>query len=79
MADGVLSWIIESIREASVMPARFTLGRVVAILGVLAALSLSACESNQYGPPVEGKPLTWGQQHYLDNQAYQQLNQDRMP
>ena len=43
-----------------------------------AALLLAACGSNQYGPPVEGKPLTWGQQHYLDNQRYQQLNQDRL-
>jgi hypothetical protein len=40
-------------------------------------LGLAAC-SNQYGPPEKGKPLTWGQQHYLDNQAYQKLNQDRL-
>ena len=44
-----------------------------------ALLFLAACGTNQYGPPVEGKPLTWGQQHYLNNQAYQQMNQDRMP
>jgi len=44
-----------------------------------AALLLAACGTNQYGPPIEGKPLTWGQQHYLDNQRYQQLNLDRMP
>jgi len=61
------------------MSARFTLSRLPAILGVLAVLSLSAC-NNQYGPPpADGKPQNWGQQHYLDNQAYQQLNQDRMP
>jgi hypothetical protein len=36
-------------------------------------LLLSAC-SNQYGPPPadDGKPENWGQQHYLDNHAYQQ-------
>jgi hypothetical protein len=61
------------------MLARLPFRRVPALLGVFAVLSLSACETNQYGPPVEGKPLTWGQQHYLDNQHYQQLNQDRMP
>ena len=61
------------------MSPRFTFGRVSAIIGVFAVLSLSACGTNQYGPPVEGKPLTWGQQHYLDNQYYQQLNQDRIP
>ncbi len=30
-------------------------------------LGLAAC-NNGYAPPVEGQPLTWGQQHYLDNQ-----------
>jgi hypothetical protein len=60
------------------MSARFIFGRALPVLGISAALLLSACE-NQYGPPVEGKPLTWGQQHYLDNQRYQQMNQDRMP
>jgi hypothetical protein len=58
---------------------RLTPSRILAMLGVVALLSLSACEGNEYGPPVDGKPLTWGQQHYLDNQRYQQLNQDRMP
>lgn len=53
------------------MPARI-------ILGLTAALLLAAC-NNQYGPPVPGQPLTWGQQHYLHNQEYQQLNLDRMP
>jgi outer membrane biogenesis lipoprotein LolB len=43
-----------------------------------AMLLLAACGPNQYGPPVEGKPRTWGQQHYLDNQAYQKLNTDRI-
>jgi hypothetical protein len=48
------------------------------LLGLLAALSLSACE-NQYGPPPgDGKPQNWGQQHYLNNQRYQQLNNDRI-
>ena len=61
------------------MSLHFTFGRVSAIIGAFAVLLLSACASNQYGPPVEGKPLTWGQQHYLDNQRYQQLNEDRMP
>ncbi len=30
-------------------------------------LGLAAC-NNGYEPPVEGQPVTWGQQHYLDNQ-----------
>jgi|APAra7269096936_1048531.scaffolds.fasta_scaffold209483_1 hypothetical protein len=31
-------------------------------------LSLAAC-NNGYGPPLPGQAsLTWGQQHYLDNQ-----------
>ncbi len=30
---------------------------------------LAAC-NNQYRPPVEGESLSWGQQHYLDNQQY---------
>jgi hypothetical protein len=33
----------------------------------LLLLGLAAC-SNSYGPPVSGQSLTWGQQHYLDNQ-----------
>jgi hypothetical protein len=33
----------------------------------IALLALAAC-NNGYGPPVEGQSLTWGQQHYLDNQ-----------
>jgi hypothetical protein len=60
------------------MSMRFTLHRLPAIIGAFVLLTLSAC-NNQYGPPVAGQPLTWGQQHYLDNQAYQRLNQDRMP
>ena len=30
-------------------------------------LGLAAC-GNTYGPPVQGESLSWGQQHYLDNQ-----------
>jgi hypothetical protein len=34
-------------------------------------LGLAACE-NSYGPPLPGQSsLTWGQQHYLDNQRAQ--------
>ena len=33
----------------------------------IALLALAAC-NNGYGPPVDGQSLTWGQQHYLDNQ-----------
>ena len=54
--------------------------RSLLLLGLGALLSLSACGNNQYGPPpADGKPQNWGQQHYLDNQRYQQMNQDRMP
>jgi len=50
-----------------------------ALAGLAAVLLLAACEgSNQYGPPVPGQPMTWGQKHYLDNQRYQQLNNDRL-
>ena len=51
--------------------------RLAAIPAVLAVLLLAAC-NNQYGPPPGGKPQNWGQQHYLDNQAYQKLNNDRL-
>jgi hypothetical protein len=36
-----------------------------------ALLLLSGC-NNHYGPPANGQPSTWGEQHYLDNQRYQQ-------
>jgi hypothetical protein len=58
------------------MPAQISLGRISALLAVSAVLLLSAC-NNQYGPPVQGQPVTAGQQRYLDNQAYQKLNEDR--
>ncbi|WP_459851283.1 hypothetical protein [Dongia sp. agr-C8] len=52
--------------------------RLLPLLGLLAVLSLSAC-NNEYGPPpAGGPPQNWGQQHYLDNQRYQQLNLDRI-
>jgi hypothetical protein len=61
------------------MSGRSTLRRVAASGALAAALLLAACGPNQYGPPVEGQPLTWGQKHYLDNQRYQEMNRDRMP
>lgn len=45
-------------------------GVVLVCLGWL--LLLSACGQNQYEPPRDGEPVTWGQQHYLDNQRRQQ-------
>lgn len=44
-------------------------GLRAAFLVVSSALlfSLAAC-NNGYEPPVQGQPVTWGQQHYLDNQ-----------
>jgi len=52
--------------------------RAAALAGIAALLLLSAC-NNQYGPPPsDGKPKNWGQQHYLDNKAYQELTQDRL-
>ena len=58
------------------MPAHISFGRVSFLLGLSAVLFLSAC-NNQYGPPVQGQPVTAAQQRYLDNQAYQKLNEDR--
>ena len=59
------------------MPESTTVQRTGIRLGAAALLlALAAC-SNTYGPPVEGQPLTAGQQHYLDNQRYQQINLDR--
>jgi hypothetical protein len=63
---------------SSGMFARSILIRALPLLGLFAVLSLSACD-NQYGPPpADGRPQNWGQQHYLDNQRYKQLNQDRI-
>ena len=59
------------------MPAPKTISRTGARLGAAALLLLLAACANTYGPPVEGQPLTAGQQHYLDNQRYQQINLDR--
>ena len=40
-------------------------------------LSLAAC-NNGYGPPLPGQAsLTWGQQHYLDNQQAQEMHDAR--
>ena len=51
-------------------------GLTMAALG--AALLLSACAGNQYQEP-NGRPATWGEQHYVDNQTYQQWTTDRLP
>jgi hypothetical protein len=60
-----------------IMPERSIFARMLLLLAVLGVLALSAC-NNQYGPPpANGQPQNWGQQHYLDNQRYQQLNLDR--
>jgi len=53
---------------------RFAAGALLAVAG---SLMLAACGENQYGPPVPGKTPTWGQKHYLSNQRYQKLNEDR--
>jgi len=61
------------------MSARSILAHAAPLAAILAMLVLSACGNNQYGPPPDGgKPQNWGQQHYLDNQRYQQLNNDRI-
>jgi hypothetical protein len=36
---------------------------------------VAAC-SNQYGPPMEGQPVSWGQQHYLNNKLAQERHLD---
>jgi len=58
------------------MSAPSRLRRLAVLPGICAVMLLTAC-NNQYGPPVEGQPLTYGQQRYLDNQAYQELNENR--
>lgn len=58
------------------MSSRFHAGRRPVLLGLSALLLLSAC-NNDYGPPVPGQPITPAQQRYLDNKAYQKLNEDR--
>jgi hypothetical protein len=64
-------------RRTKTMNAR-SLARPGAVLVVAAPLFLAACH-NTYGPPPEnGKPQNWGQQHYLDNQRYEEQNQNRM-
>jgi hypothetical protein len=47
-------------------------GLRAALLAFSGALlfGLAAC-NNQYGPPVQGQPVTWGQQHYIDNMQAQ--------
>ncbi len=50
----------------------------IALLCIAGALLLAACGDNQYGPPVEGQPRTWGQQHYIDNQLRQEQIQNQM-
>lgn len=41
-------------------------------------LLLTACNNNTYGPPPNGVPQNWGQQHYLDVQKYREQNENRM-
>jgi hypothetical protein len=62
------------------MATKIRLSRVagVALLAIGGGLMLAGC-NNQYGPPVPGQPLTWGQQFYLDNQRQIEMNQNRMP
>jgi hypothetical protein len=45
---------------------------------VMASLLLLAACNNTYGPPANGKPENWGQQHYLDVQKYREQNENRM-
>jgi len=46
-------------------------------LVVAMPLVLGAC-NNTYGPPPNGKPQNWGQQHYFDVEAYREFNENRM-
>lgn len=48
------------------MPTRSTVAASI----LLAAQSLTAC-NNTYTPPAS-EPENWGQQHYIDNQRYQE-------
>jgi hypothetical protein len=59
------------------LPSKAFPGRIGALV-VGIGLLLGACGSNTYGPPPDGRPTNWGQQHYLDVQKYRQLNENRM-
>jgi hypothetical protein len=56
---------------------RILVRRAGASLVIASGLLLAAC-NNTYGPPVNGKPASWGQQHYLDVQKYREQNENRM-
>lgn len=54
-----------------------TLSRLSTILVFATTLLLAGC-NNTYGPPPNGTPENWGQQHYLDVQRQRELNEHRM-
>ena len=62
-------------RQSGLSPALRFAGALLLVGG--GGLMLAGCK-NQYGAPVPGQPLTWGQQHYLDYQRRQEENQNRM-
>jgi len=51
--------------------------RMAVAVGISMPLLLAAC-NNSYGPPPNGTPQNWGQQHYLDVQQYREQNENRM-
>jgi hypothetical protein len=51
--------------------------RFGAIIITAIALLPAAC-NNTYGPPPNGTPQNWGQQHYLDVEKQRQQNLMRM-
>ena len=62
---------------AMVTKARLSHTARAALLAIGCGLVLAGC-NNQYGPPIPGQPLTWGQKFYLDNQRQIEMNQNRM-
>ena len=52
------------------MPTQFSTNRWRLLVGLSAVLLFIGCADNQYRSP-DGKPRTWGEQHYLNNLRYQ--------
>jgi hypothetical protein len=61
------------------MPSEFRIWRAIATatLAAGATFLLVGC-NNAYRPPTNGKPETWGEQHYLDVERSHEQTENRM-